>query len=86
MNQWLKIGIVVVIVIIVLVFIVWPYYQCKKNGRQMGVPYKCRMFSSAPITLKAVDEYYDMRYGKCYRFIDYGDSMSVRETDLENCN
>lgn len=81
---WLKIGIIAVIVFAVI-YCSWKYYQCKKNGDQIGVAYRCGFCSSTPIMLTPIDEYYGIRYNKCYRFTDFGRSMSVREVEMENC-
>lgn len=85
MNKWLKIGIIVVIVFIGL-FMAWQYYQCRKKGKDIGVSYKCGCFRSTPIMMTALKEYYDIKYNKCYRFTDFGDSMSVREVDINYCH
>lgn len=90
MIGWIKSAfnwkyLLLIIFVIILGIIFYQYSECKKMGKKMGVAYKCPLFSTKPISIVAVDEYYDMRLGECFHYIDYGNTMSIRKVDIENC-
>lgn len=61
------------------------YNRCNKEGKNLGKPYRCKLFSSRPVPLIAEDHYYGKRDGKCYEIIDYGNRMSFREVSMQKC-
>jgi len=77
--------VLVVILIMVLVLIINMKKKCKMEGDKLGVPYRCKIFSTEPITIIAERHYYGKRDGKCYEFLNYGNNMSVKEVALANC-
>ena len=80
-----KLWVVIVLIILVLGFALMQNKKCKKEGTRLGVPFRCKLMDSEPVTLIAEDHYYGKRDGKCFDIIDYGNNMSFREVNLSNC-
>lgn len=75
----------IVVVVAVLILLVSMSKKCKSEGSKLGVPYRCKPFSSEPVTVIADEHYYGKRDGKCYEFLDYGNNMSIRRVSMEKC-
>lgn len=72
--------------VIIVGYLVLQYWECKKSGKASGKSFKCDMFKSKPVSILPIDEYYDLREGECYHYLDYGDRMSVRKVGMDKCN
>lgn len=78
--------IIVVVALIIIVYAIMQLIECRKLGKASGKDYKCRMFGSNPVSILPIDEYYDLREGECYHYLDYGDRMSVKKVGMHKCN
>lgn len=87
--EWLrpKIRYIVIVIIILIVgFLVYQYRECNKKGKALGGAYKCDFFSSKPVPVLPLDEYYDISNGDCYHYIDFGSSMSIKKVSIDKCS
>lgn len=78
--------ILAVLALVILVYAILQFIECRKLGKASGKSFKCSLFSSKPVSILPIDEYYDMREGECYKYLDFGDRMSVRKVGLDKCN
>lgn len=82
---WIKYGLIILIVL-VLGFMAYQYSECQRKGKAKGGSFKCGCFSREPISILPIDEYYDIRGGECYHYIDFGDSMSIKKVGMDKCS
>lgn len=80
----LKIGLWLGIIFLVGT-VIYKWYRCRQKGEESGKAFSCSLFASNPTWLIALEQYTDMRLGKCYEIVDYGKSMSYRQVELEAC-
>lgn len=84
---WFKLKYVLFLLAIIIIgVILYQYQSCKKKGDKLGgQAFNCGFLKSNPKPLKASEEYYKIKEGKCMRFTDYGASMNIKEVEMSYC-